>query len=468
MKQGTDEDEEYILELLKRFETGLDKGGYSFFDTSELEDIIYHYFSRAEFVKASKAIAFAMERFPSDISFEVLYAQYLLNTGDPRKALTILNQLRKRDPHNPDVMLTRASVLGSMNRHEEAIKEYINALQHVEDDKEEIYSGIAFEYESIGDYQKAIAYLKQALDADPENESLLYEIGYCFDMGNMSEKAAEYFESIVDRKPYSYVGWYNLGLAYSALELYEKAIDSLDFAIAINPRFAPSYFNKAQAFEQMEMYQEAIAIYKQTFEIEKPDAMTWYYLGECYEHLEKYETAIENYRKSVNLEKQFSDAWMGMGISYSELGQKAEAIVHIKQAVKLEPENPEYWYILAETQVTSNLFEEAEEAYSKVTELDPYHPEVWLDYSELYITAWANFDKALELIEDGTYFQPDNISLFYRRVAYLLDAGKEKEAIRELYIALSQNFNGFKELMEYSEKARLSQAIHDVITHFRE
>ena len=468
MKQGFDEDEEYIRELLERFEAGLHEGGYSFFDSSELEDIIYHYFSEADFIKANKAIHYALDRFPTDITFEVFNAQYLLNTGEPQKALSNLDQLRKRDPRNPDVLLTRASVLGSMDRHEEAIKEYIKALAHVEDDKEEIYTGIAFEYENIGNYDKAAEYLKQALNADPDNEGLLYEIGYCYDLGVMSEKAIEFFEKVVDKRPYSNVAWYNLGLAYAALELYEKAIDAFDFAIAIDPRFTPAYFNKAQAYEQMEMYVEAIAIYKHTFEFEKPDAMTWYYLGDCYERLEKYETAIENYRKSVNLEKQFSDAWMGMGICYGELGQRAESITHMRQAVKLEPENPEYWFILADALLAAEQLDDAGAAYLKVTELDPYHPEVWLDYSEFFITTNKNYIKALEVIEDGTYFQPQNIALSYRRVAYLIESGREKEAVRELYIALSADYDGFKGLLDYSEKARLSSAINDAITNFKE
>jgi len=468
MKPGFDEDEEYIRELLDRFEKGLHLGGYSFFDSNELEDIIYHYFSSAELTKARSAIRYALDKFPADITFEILNAQYLINIGEAQKALNKLTQLRKQDPRNPDIMLTRASVLGGLNRHEEAIGEYIQALAHVDDDKEDIYTGIAFEYESIGNYEKASEYLKQALDADPDNENLLYEIGYCFDLGSMSEKAVEFFEGVVDRKPYSHVGWYNLGLAYIVQELYEKAIDAFDFAIAIDPKFTPAYFNKAQTYEQMGLYSDAISTYKQTFEIEKPDAMTWYYLGECYERLEKYEKAIENYRKSVNLDKQFSDSWMGMGICYSELGQKAEALTHMKHAIKQEPENPEYHILFADLLIENGQYEEAEKAYLRVSELDPYHPELWLDFSEFYVAIYGNYDKALEIIEDGTYFQPQNASLSYRRVAYLAESGREKEAVRELYIALSQDYDGFKALLDYSEKARLSIAINDAIQSFRE
>lgn len=467
MKPGFDEDEEYIRELLDRFEKDLHKGGYSFFDSNELEDIIYHYFSHSELTKAWTAIRYALDKFPADITFEILNAQYLINIGDAQKALNKLNQLRKRDPRNPDIMLTRAGVLGGLERHEEAISEYILALAHVDDDKEDIYTGIAFEYESIGNYEKASEYLKQALDADPDNENLLYEIGYCFDLGSMTDKAVEFFEGIVDRKPYSHIGWYNLGLAYIVQELFEKAIDAFDFAIAIDPKFTPAYFNKAQTYEQMGLFPDAISTYKQTFEIEKPDAMIWYYLGECYERLEKYEKAIENYRKSVNIDKQFSDSWMGMGICFSELGQKAEALTHMKHAIKLDADNPEYHILFADVLIENGHYEEAEKAYIRVTELDPYHPELWLDFSEFYVAVYGNYDKALEIIEDGTYFQPQNAALSFRRVAYLIESGREKEAIRELYIALSQDYDGFKALLDYSEKARLSVAINDAILHFR-
>lgn len=158
---------------------------------------------------------------------------------------------------------------------------------------------------------------------------------------------------------------------------------------------------------------------------------------------------------------------MGMGICYNELGQYAEALTHMRQAVKLEPENPEYWIILAESLMNNEQFAEAEKAYVKVTELDPYHPDIWLDYSEYYVTTALNYSKALEIIEDGTYFQPQNAALIYRRVAYLVDSGREKEAIRELYIALSQDFSGHTNLLEYSEKARCSTAIQDAIINFR-
>lgn len=462
-----EEDKEYLRELLERFESGVGEGGYSFFDSGELEDIIYYYFSESELQKALKAIDYAIRQFPAEVSFQVFKAQYFLNNGEPEKALARLNSLDALDPQNPDVSLTRATVYSSMHKHAEAIKEYQKALSKVDEDLDEIHTSIAFEYQNLGDYTKAAEHLRKAIKLNKENESLLYEIGYCYEMGLMSEEAVRFFTREIDNRPYSYVAWYNLGMAYSALELYEKAIDSFDYAIAIDPSFTPAYFSKAQCYEQMEMYHEAINVYKYTFELEKPDAMTYYYIGDCYASLEKYDTAIEFYRKSISHERHFSDAWMGIGLCFVELGQHSEALSHMEQAIKLESDNAEYHIVLAETQLALGMNDEAVLAYEKASELEPYHAEIWLDYSDYYADVKKDYTKALEILENGIYYQSENSALTYRRVAYLYEAGRHKEAILELFIALTQDFETHNQLLDYSEKAKNSPEILAVIESYK-
>jgi len=458
-----EEDQEYLRELLERFESGVGEGGYSFFDSGELEDIIYYYFSESELSKAIKAIDYAIEQFPAEVGFQVFKAQYFLNNGEPEKALARLNSLDALDPQNPDISLTKATVYSTMHKHKEAIKEYLSALTKVDEDLDEIHTSIAFEYQNIRDYKRAADHLKKAIKLNKENESLLYEIGYCYEMGQMSEDAIAFFSKEINSRPYSLVAWYNLGIAYSTLELYEKAIDAFDYSIAIDPTFTPAYFSKAQCYEQMEMYQDAINVYKHTFELEKPDSMTNYYIGDCYASMEKYETAIEFYRKSISLERHFSDAWMGIGLCFVELGQHKEALSHIEQAIKIENDNAEYYILLAETQLALIMYDEAALSYEKASELEPYHTEIWLDYSDFYADIKKDYDKALEIIESGIYYQSENSALAYRRVAYLYEAGRHKEAILELFIALTQDYDAHVQLLEYSENIKNSTEILAVI-----
>ena len=462
-----EEDKEYLRELLERFESVSGEGGYSFFDSGELEDIIYYYFSESELVKAQKAIDYAIEQFPSEVSFQVFKAQYFLNNGEPEKALARLNSLEAVDPQNPDISLTRATVYSTLHKHAEAIREYQKSLAKVDEDLDEIHTSIAFEYQNLRDYKKAADHLKKAIRLNKENESLLYEIGYCYEMGQMSDEAIGFFTQEINIRPYSLVAWYNLGIAYSTIELYEKAIDAFDYSIAIDPTFTPAFFSKAQCYEQMEMYLEAINIYKQTFELEKPDAMTNYYIGDCYASMEKYDTAIEYYRKSISLERHFSDAWMGIGLCYVEMDQPSEALSHIEQAIKLESDNAEYYIVLAETQLALGNQDAAALAYEKASELEPYHAEIWLDYSDFYADVKKDYAKALEILEDGLYYQSENSSLAYRRVAYLYEAGRHKEAILELFIALTQDFDAHIQLLEYSDQIKNSAEILAVIETYK-
>jgi hypothetical protein len=57
--------------------------------------------------------------------------------------------------------------------------------------------------------------------------------------------------------------------------------------------------------------------------------------------------------------------------------------------------------------------------------------------------------------------------LTYRRVAYLYESGRSKEAILELFIALTQDYDAHTQLLEYSEKIKYSDEILAVIASYK-
>jgi tetratricopeptide (TPR) repeat protein len=123
--------------------------------------------------------------------------------------------------------------------------------------------------------------------------------------------------------------------------------------------------------------------------------------------------------------------------------------------------------VLAETQLALEMNEAALQSYEKASELEPYHAEIWLDYSDFFANVNKDYEKALEILENGIYYQGDNSALIYRRVAYLYEAGRHKEAILELFIALTQDFEAHTQLLEYSEKAKNSVEILAVIESYK-
>ena len=67
----------------------------------------------------------------------------------------------------------------------------------------------ALEYENLEQYEKAINTLKTGIERSPENETLLYEIAFCFEMAGLPAVCAIYFQQFIDEHPYSFAAWQN-------------------------------------------------------------------------------------------------------------------------------------------------------------------------------------------------------------------------------------------------------------------
>ena len=153
----------------------------------------------------------------------------------PQQTITGYDPLINRPMiRNIELFYTKASIFSQLRKSDKAIEQYKKALDHAEDfEKEDIQLQLAFEYENLSKYSFAIEHLQEILKTNHENETALYELGFCYDVSEKIEDGKAYFEEFVNLHPYSYIGWFNLGITFGKLKLYEKAIDAYDFAIAI-------------------------------------------------------------------------------------------------------------------------------------------------------------------------------------------------------------------------------------------
>ena len=234
-------------ELVNRFQEAYMSGFLPFFDVDDFETIIDFYLDGNKIDEAGIAINIAMEQHPSATGFSVRYARYLGGKREYYEALELLNNIELIEMANADVYVCKAEIYSLMNKHEMAIEEYKKALEFTEN-KEDLLSSIAFEYENKGDYLNAIKYLKIAIDENPETEHLLHELSFFYEITSKEEDAIEYFNHYVDKNPYSKLAWFNLGVFYNSMELYEKAIESYEFVIAIDEAFASAYFNIGNSY----------------------------------------------------------------------------------------------------------------------------------------------------------------------------------------------------------------------------
>src|SRR5688572_17266462 len=142
-------------ELIKRFEDHLRKKKVEFFDLDAYEEIIEYYMLRGKHTRALQAVNQAINQYPFSTELITIKAQILTNLEDYEQALLLLDQAHSLQPNDPEIFITRGSVLSLQRKFPEAIENYELALALAED-KDEVYYDIGLAKQSIDDYNGAI------------------------------------------------------------------------------------------------------------------------------------------------------------------------------------------------------------------------------------------------------------------------------------------------------------------------
>ena len=453
-------------DLVKQLEIKLHRGESFYFDVEDYELIIDHYLMEDDLEKCLLVLQNAMEQHPNTISLSLRQVQFLISKNNTEKALRILKEVEAIDPYNRDIYRTRGDIYSQLQYYHEAIKEYQKAIDDTEENLDEIYSNIAYEYENLHNYDKALEYLKKAIDFNPENETALFELSFCAEMAEKPQVVVDYLLKYLDRLPYSKAGWFNLGLAYSSLLDHEKAIDAYDFVIAIDETFSTAYFNKGNALATLERYDEALKAYRETLAFEAPEGLTYYYIGECYEKMNEPERAEEYYRLAIDADPAASDARVGLGCILSERGRHSDAITLFKEAIEQTPGDSETWYLLADEYMETGEIEMAKDGYEKSLSFDVTNPDVWLDYSNAFAEE-SNYDRAIEILIKGYDNHKESVDFKYRLFDYYLNNHLDDAAFSILAEALSQDFASLKQIFEYTPLLRDNESLLDFIVSYR-
>lgn len=361
----------YLNGDIEKFERFLKGEELGFIDADRMEALIDHYLISSQNQKAIKCAEYAVNVFSFQSIFHIRLAQALSTVGKLNEALKVLNAADVSFGNECEFNLTKASLFSQLKDSKSAIRFFKEALKHASnEEKDEIFLELAMELENAGEFQTAIAVLREAISTNPQNEGAIYELAYCYDRLGDHENAIKSYSDFIDENPYSYTSWYNLANAYSKLENFEKAIWAYDYCLLINPEFGAAYFNLGNAYMGQEKFRLAIEQFTKCMEMDGDDPIALCYVGECYEQLNELPLAKMFYQRSMDLAPLLADAWLGMGIVLDLEGKTFEALAFLMKAIELDPENGSYFHVLAGAYEKLNEFDLAEENYIKCLKQD--------------------------------------------------------------------------------------------------
>jgi tetratricopeptide (TPR) repeat protein len=433
----SEEEEEYKLSLSK-YESMLKTNKILFFDSEEFEDIILHYLDSGKTNLAKKALKLALDQHPKSTGLKLVEVEMLVYEDKLDIAEKMLNELFAIEPNNEEIYIQKANIYSKRDNHEKAIEYLKIALQYTSD-LADVYNLIGMEYLFMDSLELAKENFIKCVEEDPEDQASLYNVVYCFEFLDQNEMAIEYLNKYINNNPYSEIAWHQVGRLEYGLKNYEEAIRAFDYATIIDDEFLGAFMEKAKAHEKLKEYELAIENYNQTIALDDPTSYALLRIGKCHEKLGNIPTALKYYNKTVHEDPLLDKGWIAITDLYIRQKNFDKALYFVNKALNIDNQNRFYWKRFATINKKLNLFEEAEFGYRKAVEFGDANLDTWLYWVDI-LQFLGEFDTAILTLFQAAEFFPDDFQIEYRLAGLYFMLYDDTKAKFHLSSAFRLNF----------------------------
>lgn len=398
----------------------------------------------------------------------------LRRSGKAKQALTNLNRALRLDPERAWFWYEKGQTLVTLERFEEALSAYNQAVVKARHPEEKRYSlrgqamtlmrlkyyeraipvfeeivhldaGNPYRWGRLGQvhrylkhYEQALSAYQQALILDEHNAWVWNEQGLALHgMGRYAE-ALDCFRRATHEQPLHAWYWYNQADAFIQMGRYAEALDMLDEALTRDEHHTSSWISRGQTLTNLGRYKEALTAYDQALAIDPHHAWTWNTRGRTLELMARHEEGLVSYERAV--QEDPSNVWyvLNQVDPLLTLGQSAQALAVCEQAIKLAPHAKAAWTRKGQVLRILERYEEAISAYEQALTLDPHDAWAWNRKGRAYAALNRQTD-ALTCYERAVKEDEANEWLWYDYGDMLFQLARYEDAIYVFNRALRVN-----------------------------
>ncbi|WP_366182731.1 tetratricopeptide repeat protein [Flavobacterium ovatum] len=438
--QLSDEEENYNLSLSK-FESMLKTNKVLFFDSEEFEEIILHYLDMGKPALAKKALKLALDQHPKSTGLKLVQVEMLIFEDKLDIAEKLLNELYAIEPNNEEIYIQKANICSKRDQHEKAVDYLKMALEHT-DDYADVYNLMGMEYLFMDNLEDAKNSFIKCLEEDIEDQTALYNVVYCFEFLDQHTQAIEYLNQYIEKNPYSEIAWHQKGRLHYGLRQYDEAIRAFEYATLIDEDFLGAHMEKAKAYERLNQYEKAIESYNRTLELDDATSYALLRTGKCHEKLGNTALALKFYNETVHEDPLLDKGWIAITDFYVRQNNFQKALFYANKALAIDNQNKLYWKRYATINKQMNFFEEAEFGYRKAVEFGDTELDTWLFWVDL-LQFLGEFDGAIVTLLQATEFYPESNEIEYRLAGLYFMIQDTTKAKFHLSNALRLNFDNY-------------------------
>lgn len=259
------------------------------------------------------------------------------NTNKYKEALSLLQELEKKEPNNPNIASYIAVTYKALNRYEEAIKAYNKAIS-LDRFSDQNYNNLGNLFKILKNYKEALKLFSFSIKLNPLNYNSYNNLGILYESMGDNDKAIRAYKEAVRINPKFTKAVNNIGVILYKQKKYDQSVDIFKIALDIDPNYNEVYSNLGAALNKAKRYDEAITNLELAIKKMPKHSGAYTNLGNVYNKIHEYKKAAKHHEKSIQLDPNGFNAYSNLGTSYKNLGFTNKAIDSYKKAIELKPD----------------------------------------------------------------------------------------------------------------------------------
>jgi len=268
-----------------------------------------------DFVDAARDLETAFpqisdHKFKTEVGLELV--GYYIREGDLDETARIVEQLRKSDPDNPEVLYA------AYRTYTDLAGESMLSLALRAPDSAQMQQIIAHEEAKQGNINGAIVHYRKSIALNPHLPGVHYELAELLnqspDQRMKQEAEAEYRQALAENNQDE-----KAELQLGAIEYFrgdmQRAFEHYSRAATLQPSDAEAKLGLANTLIAMNRTEKAMALLEEAAKLEPTNAVIHYRLGTLYRKADRMEDA----KREAELYKKYKDAKEKLSVLYQEL-----------------------------------------------------------------------------------------------------------------------------------------------------
>jgi tetratricopeptide (TPR) repeat protein len=247
-----------------------------------------------------------------------------------------------------------------------------------------------------GNPDRAIGYLKAALEVQPDNAPAYFQLGMAQAATGSNKLAIASFEQATKLNPEFAEAYNALGLALTDQEVteispanvfkavnddhggksneqnnWQKASECFSNAIKLNPNYQQARLNLGNVLADAGKNKEAISVYKELLRLNPTNVNAHYNLATAFAGDNRKEEAAQEFIATLKLNPRHAMAHNNLGSLLLEKGEANDALAHFNSAMEIEPNVSGIRYNAGTALLRLGKANEARMAFQEAVKLDP-------------------------------------------------------------------------------------------------